>query len=155
MTIKQFFQTAMISVCNVSGGFAWTHELDSANQVRVRPLGVVDDIPRQIRRQQWSIFNVWLIGPQLKVCKIARCWNGCQPLRTSCLVSTLVAKRWEGETLCRWVGTHFTTHSSPWACCRARICRSGFNSQRSHSPEGAHSGRVQERILNMVVATDA
>ena len=37
--------------------------------------------------------------------------------------------------------------------CRARICRSGFNSQGSHSPEGAHfSGRVQERILNMVVA---
>ena len=71
----------------------------------------------------------------------------------SCLVSTLVAKRWEGETR---AGGLERTHSSPWAYCRARICRSGFIPRGSHSEEGAHfSGRIQERILNMVVATDA
>ena len=106
---------------------------------RVGPLGIDDDIPRQIRRQQWSIFNVPLMWS-------AEGAQDCPMLEWLSTVADQLPRMNIGRDAVQvgWNALHHTFQSM------------GILSREDLSEQGSHfSGRVQERILNMVVATDA
>ena len=124
---------------------------------RVGPLGIDDDIPRQIRRQQWSVLNVplmWSAAEGAEDCPMLE-W-------LSTVADQLPRVNIGGEEMggrdavpVGWNALHHTFQSM--GILSREDLSECFHSQRFPQPRwGAHfSGRVQERILNMVAATDA
>ena len=51
---------------------------------RVGPINPEMDIPRRLRRQQWSVLNVHSCGQLLKVIISAPCWSGWFPGLNNC-----------------------------------------------------------------------
>ena len=139
-----------------------TRTVDAASEFirrlveRVGPVRLEDGVPREIRRQQWSVFNVPLMWAAAV---------GDQECAVLCWIST-ISEDWPqvqtffGEMTGRRRpmsgGAHFTQQCVRGASLSREdlsewIHNQGFRRRRW----GAHfSARAQERIMNMAIAAD-
>ena len=122
---------------------------------RVGP--IEDGVPREIRGQQWSVFNVpmmWTAAEGDQECAVLN-WISTISDRLP-PVQTFLGEM-TGREAAHVGGAHFTQQWRSWGINSREDLSEWIHNQGFRQPRwGAHfSARAQERIMNMAIAADA